>query len=516
MGVLVGVLTWAIQRYTKPFVAEKISEVLSPDAPDLYTVKIDDLLLVNGSTIFLNGLSIVPDTAMLAGLDSTMMPPQILWLNLVHFEVSLKSVVGALFGQSSLSFDGVLIQQAELKVRQIHQNDSATKPEDSETEIFINGLIAEDFKFSHQPTGDSAWSRSSVKRIEVSCRFTQRKINGESDFDLDEEYVEIDANQLQFTTADGLYKLGIEQLLAGTNPALRVVGFSCEPRYDKNSFQKHISFQSDRIEARIEEFSLFGLAWNGLLNQGSVDLDFLHIGSGELFAYRDRNTPFDESRRPSLPVRLVRELPVALSIDSLSIENLDIEYQERPENQKEVAVIPFKELSARLYNITNLQDEIAADSLLVVRGSTKLFGEPALSAEFRYNLNTINGQFWVGGELAAFDMTILNKTLEPLMGMSLDAGQHEHTSFSIRGNDFSATGKMEMQYHGLTAGTGDNKGIAHLAKDALAKSIVYHKENPKNGVMRLGVIGEERDPSKFVFNYWWILYKSGVKSSVIR
>lgn len=516
VGVLIAVLTWALQTYAKPFVADKISEALSPDAPALYEVQIDDLSVKNGATIFLNGLSIIPDTAMLASLDSAAMPPKILWLDLPHFEVSLKSVVGALFGTSTLNFDGVLIQQAKLKIREIHKKKSTKTGADAENEISIKGLIVEDLELAHQQVGDSSWSRASLKHLKVSCDLIRTKTNGKTTFNLKEERIDLEADHLQFMTLDGLYSIRAERLQAGVDTALRVVGFRCEPQYSKNDFQQHIPYQSDRIEASIDEVSLFGLAWDSLLNSGSLQMTFAHIGPGELVAYRDRNTPFDESRRPSLPVRLIRELPMTLHVDSLRLDRVDIEYQERPEGQQGVAVIPFNKLSARFYNITNRADRIATDSLLVIRGNTLLFGNPTLSAEFRYNLKTINGQFSVKGTLAEFDMPILNKALEPLMGIPLESGQHERTTFFIHGNDFSATGKIEMYYHTLSVSTGSGSKILGIAKDALAKSVLYYKENPKNGDFRIGTVDEERDPKKFVFNYWWLLYKSGVKSSVLR
>lgn len=516
VGLIVVVLFWALHAFAKPFVADKIAQSLAPEAPELYRVSMNRLSLQQGSSVFVEDLLVVPDTTLLTQLDSSAIPPRLVWLQLDYFEVSLQSVVGAVFGRSELSLNGLQIRQAELKIREIHQKSIPTDSENTESEVFINDLVAEDFGFWHQQLGDTSWNRASLKYLELTCRFSHRNSGGVTNYDLHQESLNLAVDEVAFIPQGGLYNIRMEQLRAGGDTSVYVAGFTCEPRYDKDVFQEYIPYQADRIDAHLSAVSCYGLAWNPLLNKGSVELDFIHFEPGQLTAYRDRNTPFDESQRPKLPVRLIRELPVAVAVDSMLIEQLDIEYQEKPEGQTVVAVVPFKRLSAQFYNITNSEAKIADDSLMVVRARTYLFGDPTLSAEFRYNLSTLNGEFWVEGMLTGFDMTLLNRTLHPLLDVSLDAGRHEHTSFTIHGNDFSASGKIEMQYHNLTVGTGFNNGISRFAGDALAKSFLYYKENPKSGKMRIGVFEEERDTKKFVFNFWWLLYKSGIKKTVLR
>jgi hypothetical protein len=52
--------------------------------------------------------------------------------------------------------------------------------------------------------------------------------------------------------------------------------------------------------------------------------------------------------------------------------------------------------------------------------------------------------------------------------------------------------------------------------DWAGRNILYYPSNPHDNTERKGEIYFERDPSRFVFHYWWQCYLSGIKNTVQR
>jgi hypothetical protein len=51
------------------------------------------------------------------------------------------------------------------------------------------------------------------------------------------------------------------------------------------------------------------------------------------------------------------------------------------------------------------------------------------------------------------------------------------------------------------------KDLARFA----GRKLLYHQANPEDDELRVGKIEFDRDIRRFVFNYWWKTYLSGIK-----
>jgi hypothetical protein len=343
------------------------------------------------------------------------------------------------------------------------------------------------------------------------------KHRGTMKFDLrDPEFV---AAKLNIMLPDGLHRIACDSLdLRGDGGGLALFGAEMIPLFSKAQFKNQVAHQTDRMEARLDtiQFSEFDL--NKLINQKYLSVEKLELSNGRLEVFRDRHPPFNTSQRPTMPVKLMVQAPVQMWLGTIEINGLDLFYQELPEGSSEEGVIPFRNLSATLSNLTNAEEHLLQDSLMRIEATAMMFGRPRLTAFFVYNLRDINGGYSARGTLAAMPFETINPAIYPLTGMRVNEGVHEHTTFSFTGNDFRSDGELTMRYSGLELDLAPERSqLRQRITNWAGRQFVYHSSNPgDNGEVRLGTIDFEREIDRFVFHYWWNSFLTGAGNTVLR
>jgi hypothetical protein len=94
-------------------------------------------------------------------------------------------------------------------------------------------------------------------------------------------------------------------------------------------------------------------------------------------------------------------------------------------------------------------------------------------------------------------------------------------NFSFTADNYKATGKMTMLYHGLDIAVKNKRTDDTTAFVERFKSIIVNikvlDSNPMPGKeVRVGIIDYERDPERFLFNYCFKSILSGIQSSLVK
>jgi hypothetical protein len=320
-------------------------------------------------------------------------------------------------------------------------------------------------------------------------------------------------------SSQGLYTFHVDSIFFDGNAQiadlkkLRII-----PRYSKQEFHKHLRFETDRFDAALDHIKISGIQQDKASQDGSIVLSKIEINGGKLEVFRDRTPPFNEQQRPLPPVRLIQDAPFGLFAGKIQLNKIDIIYAELPEDADTAGEIPFKQFSATISNITNLKDSLASDSVMNIRAGALLYGKAMLKAEFTYNLIDPVGIYEARGELADFSFVDINPAIYPLTGIKINEGMHHKTWFNFYGNDVRSVGELRMRYSGLEIellpdGRELFKDLARFA----GRKLLYHQANPSgDDDLRIGKVEFDRDISRFVFNYWWKSYLSGIKDSVLQ
>lgn len=522
VGLLVGLVLagyFILPVKLKPLLEDKISKALSANIESLYTVEVSDLALTGfWSELQLNGVSIFPDTTRLNQLDSAQVPAMIFHMELAYFSISTGGLISVAREKKDIKFSDCIVDSLDL---QLWSNPHAKKKEDKKSkeqnirfdDIQLSNLNAD---YREWPATDS--TIGSIKSAYFNGGLQLKQMADSMVIKVDNQQVEMGVDQLALFVPGDLYRIETDSLrIDNDSSRFAAHGFRLIPLYDKQEFQKHLTEQSDRIDCEVKLVQIDAVDWNAVINGGNFLARSALIEEVRLEAYRDRAVPFNEARRPKLPIRLLRELPVDLELSSVELRNFFITYKELPEDETEAAVISFDGLNAMVTNITNRPESMRRDSTLIVEANSNLFEGPKLAATFTYNLMDINGGYTVSGNLESFRFPILNGAIGPLTGMHINKGLHKSTVINLTGNDFNTTGEILMLYEDLEVDTYPNRSkLRKTITRWTTKSLLYYTDNPKSGDQRNGEVQMERDPARFIFNYWWNSYLSGVKSSVLR
>lgn len=209
------------------------------------------------------------------------------------------------------------------------------------------------------------------------------------------------------------------------------------------------------------------------------------------YAFTSRNTYQTDRIEADFKKLLVQKLSVSKYIKSGILKSSGIEIGEMDLNAFSDKRIKFKHVNKEVFQnmIYNYPGYVKIDSI---------------------SLN---------GSLSEMDAGELNPILEKNAFINVTTGKIDAMNFSFTANNTKATGKMTLLYHGLDVTlknkrTDDNTAVKERLGSLIA-NIKILNSNPLPGKeIRRGIIYNERDPEKFLFNYCFKSILSGIKSSL--
>jgi hypothetical protein len=296
------------------------------------------------------------------------------------------------------------------------------------------------------------------------------------------------------------------------------------PLHGRQEFYRHLEFQSERVDAFIENITATGFHIYSAGQNPVFIFSRVSLSGGKIEIFRDRRPPFDEERRPKMPARLIATSTTRFYTENVEISDIDIIYSEFPEEadpsefENSIGMVEFINLKASISNITNLSDSLSIDSIMHIAASAEIFNTGRLSMEIIYNLKDINGGYMARGTLGKMDLEAINPALYPLTGIKVEEGVHHGSEFSFSGNDEKSEGILKMSWSGLLIDLTPDAGnfLSSLTRFAGRTFLYRPSGSPDSNNSAGGEIYFERDTTRFVFHYWWNCYLSGILDNVIR
>jgi hypothetical protein len=511
---LPGALSGRIER--------EIRNGLNPESVDLYEVEADTAgFSALFGTIRIPEIWISPKEDILNDKDSSLLPTQMFGAEVYNMKLSSWTLISLALGRKEI---GVNRFSTDSIFFTIYTNEHGIEKTDS----------AQSTKMEQLNLKKISTHKLRIEQVSLADSSKQVLQTGNVDFSgtinfygQDHDYfmkTGIHAHSLRIkdvyaSSSNGLYNFEIDTVqFDGNGQTADLYGVKMIPIHSKQDFHKHVQFETDRFDVMLEHIRISGIQSEKAIQEGAIVLSQIEIKGGNLEAFRDRKPPFNEQQRPLMPVRLIQEAPFGLYAGKVICNEVDIVYAELAADSDEAGEVPFKQLSATISNITNLEDSLASDSSMNINAEALIFGNAKLQAEFKYTLTDPVGPYEVNGNLAKFKFVDINSAVYPLTGIKVNEGLHQNTSFYFYGNDVRSVGELRMQYSDLQIellpdGGSLLQGLARFA----GRTALYHEDNPSGeDEIRVGQIEFERDVSRFVFNYWWKSYLSGVKDSVLR
>ena len=330
---------------------------------------------------------------------------------------------------------------------------------------------------------------------------------------------EIEMKDYMNRTKDSLYWMYVRGIrYDAAQRTLHIKQFEVQPRYDKAAFQRKTGVQQDRFEVVLNNISLKNLNPRLLLQEQQIWTERLNIQNGKINIYRNRMMPMPPGNKlGQYPHQLLDKLELPVSIDTLTGNNINIEYTELSPVTKQSGVINFSRVHGLFRNITNIDSLVAKNGHMTADFDAVFMQSGKLTARFDFTLNDKSGGFAVSGQLKDMNGKDLNVVTKALGKVEIRSCDIQDLAFNIKGNERRASGFVKLLYQNLKIAVlkqdKDNqefkrKGLVSLVANAL----VIRNANPLPGEkVRTANVSYTRDIKKSFFNLVWKTLFTGVK-----
>lgn len=302
--------------------------------------------------------------------------------------------------------------------------------------------------------------------------------------------------------------LTVRSLLT-TESEFEIKDIHLESKYSKRELSQHLKKERDYVNLKIPEVTLVEMNFGFTADRFGIAMDAIKIKKPKVEFYRDKFLP-DDVRPKSLYSKLLRELPLDITIGNAAIESGNLVYQEKPKNRKEAGTLTFEKLNATLKNITN----DSKGRKTVIKANTQIMGHAPLAVEWSFDVNATSDNFNISGSLKNLEAERLNTFLEPNL-RTRARGTIQEMYFTFDGNALQSQGAMKMKYEDFKFNilNKDRLGINKVLT-SLGNLFVNDGSKTDSKGYRHGTMTVEREINKSFFNYLWSNVREGIISTL--
>jgi len=319
-------------------------------------------------------------------------------------------------------------------------------------------------------------------------------------------------------TPNKLYHFSIDSI--ALNPRMKSMqakSIRLLPMGSKDDFSDKVPYLKDRFDVDINDVNINNINWWGLLSNDGFFGDNMNLTGGFIKVYNDRRLPISGiSKVGNYPHQLLMALDFPVKMDQISINNVDISYEEFNPASDISGILEFKNTSGTIKNITNIPDQIAANMWMQVTANTKVMNEGNLNAVFNFDLSRAGGGYFTAdATLGSMDGKKLNRASKGLGLVEIEDLVIDKLETHINGNNDNANGTVLFAYHDLKIAALKNEAEGKLKKRALlsfiANNFVVKSNSPQKGkAIKQQMVTYKRDTNRSFFNLIWQTMAEGI------
>ncbi|MDP3445242.1 MAG: hypothetical protein Q8T08_20470, partial [Ignavibacteria bacterium] len=306
-----------------------------------------------------------------------------------------------------------------------------------------------------------------------------------------------------------------------TNAATMMIdSFSVQPNYPDYEFTKRHEFEIDRFEAGFNQIIINNFSLTEYFKSNNQISSYIGIGKMDMKVFRDKRKPFRHVDKPAFQ-DMIYDYPGNLNIDSITLINGNITYTAHGEKANEAGYININGISAKIYKITNDSIYKTESGFLQLEANGLLMGKGRLTVLLKSKIFDYQNTFSVLGTLTEMEINELNPILEKNALIYVTSGKIDAMNFSFIANNTKAIGKMTFLYNGLDIAiknkqTDDTTAFKERFMSVIANAKLINSNPIPGDDARVGIIDYERDPEKFLINYFFKSALTGIKSSLVK
>jgi len=330
---------------------------------------------------------------------------------------------------------------------------------------------------------------------------------------------EVSLDRFSIKSKDGYYTFSAKNLwINSRQKELRINSFDIIPDAGEQQFVNKFNYQKDRYEVHLQGISLKNIVMNDLLDN-KLTASNLVIENTLAKIYHDLHKPLREkSKVGNYPSQLLQKINLPINISTATLKNIYIEYRENEIVSDSIGVVSFTNSKLNITNITNVAEAIQKNNQLNISFESNILNSIPISGNFKFLLNSNQGEFITSGHTAAFEASKLNKISIPMALIKINSGKINSIEFNFKGNDTSATGNFVMKYEDLKVDVlkrdKNTKEMKKRGFASLAANLAVKNSNPASSGLRKATPQYQRNIYKSFFNLVWKAIFTGMKETV--
>ena len=283
------------------------------------------------------------------------------------------------------------------------------------------------------------------------------------------------------------------------------------PSLDKIAIGKEDGHQTDVVEATGEGIAITGLDVRALLDR-KLMADELVMKKSHIYVFRDRRLPLKSGEKP-LPMRGLKDMPVALRVGKVRLGPTHFIYEEYPKKGDSTGILQIYHFSGTLTPLIN-RPEPGDPAYLTLTTEGSLMNSGSVTATMKMPLHT-GEPYLAEGAFHDLDVTRLNNPAEHLGELHLESGLLNQLDFQFVMTDEKATGKIIGVYHDLVVDKLKDNGKVAGFKTFMLKKFIIPRDKDKSLPVkkRTGKVDYRRDKDRYFSYYLLHSLLVGIKSS---
>jgi hypothetical protein len=535
LGFTVFILVAAIfvNSYWSPILESKVKDIVTASSDSLYKVDFSSAELhVLRGTIVINNITLKPDTDVYNAKKKLRLAPN----NLV--ELHIKKLVFShihpfkLYFRQQLNIGRVMVYNPELNISYQLNHTRDTVIKDNRTAwqkiskslrfIRIGDILMGDVKFKYKDYSGHKLAISELKEMNLSAH--DLLIDSATQTDKSRllycKDITAELNNYKAKTPNGLYAYTIKSVKLSTSKSqLNLTRITLKPAttdvFFTQSHRDRFTLSLDSVQLNNFDF----LSYHKYRTLTAARLLF-HNGTLQVFA-NPNHSPKIEDKINSFPNVAMNNVPIAIKIDSVLFNRINVTYNEFNLKSKKTGTLTFNNTSGVALNFTNNKAALQKNNITAIVVHSYFMNRGKLDVAFNFNITDKNNSFDYKGNLGPMNAQVINQATMPLAMVKVNGGTIKQFNFDVKANRSGAKGRVELLYNDvkvslLKADTVNDKLKKKLVESLYANIYIIKHNNPDapGEQPRIAYVSFVRKPENAFFKSVWQVLLDGIKPSV--
>jgi hypothetical protein len=285
------------------------------------------------------------------------------------------------------------------------------------------------------------------------------------------------------------------------------------------SRQQH---RTDRIRFKTDSVLLAGLDFDRLLLGDGLWVRHQRVFGFGIDVFTDKNLkPNPTDKKHSSAQTDVQSIEFPFGIDTVSVIDGEVVYHELEVGKPEPGEVSFTAITATITGFTSRGVSGKSPPLRIETHST-LFGMGKLDAYATVPLTNPGFDVTYHGRLGPMPAVAVNQFAEKSLPVTIEGGQFEEVTFSVRSVNGHAVGNITPVYKDLKVRVHDTKAgffkrVEYSVVTFLAKEFFIRHNNPAKAGQppRVGAI-DHTFAGESIIQFLWFAVRDGIEKSILK